>query len=80
MLAGIRQQFGSIPALRLIYGGSTGPGMVPDLHEASGLFLGRFAHDPRQLGFILDEAIACTKWPPQMDIVDSGGQASELPH
>lgn len=42
----------------LIYGGSAGPGLLPRLPEADGLFLGRFAHDPANFGAVLDEARA----------------------
>lgn len=41
---------------RIIYGGSAGPGLLPRLHAVDGLFLGRFAHDPRNFGLVLDEA------------------------
>ncbi|GAA0991201.1 triose-phosphate isomerase family protein [Subtercola frigoramans] len=45
--------------LRVIYGGSAGPGLLTVLAGAvDGLFLGRFAHDPAALGSILDEAAA----------------------
>lgn len=44
---------------RVIYGGSAGPGLITELDSAvAGLFLGRFAHDPRALKTILDEAAA----------------------
>lgn len=42
----------------LIYGGSAGPGLLPRLPEADGLFLGRFAHAPANFGAVLDEARA----------------------
>lgn len=42
----------------LIYGGSAGPGLLPLVPEADGLFLGRFAHDPANFGAVLDEARA----------------------
>ena len=42
---------------RVIYGGSAGPGLIGQLDRAvSGLFLGRFAHNPQAIGSILDEA------------------------
>jgi triosephosphate isomerase len=42
---------------RVIYGGSAGPGMLGRLSPAvSGLFLGRFAHDPAAFAAVLDEA------------------------
>ncbi|MEV7870695.1 triose-phosphate isomerase family protein [Streptomyces sp. NPDC088124] len=41
---------------RVIYGGSAGPGLLSTLGEGvDGLFLGRFAHDPRAVEQILDE-------------------------
>ena len=45
----------------LIYGGSAGPGLLPQLPAADGLFLGRFAHDAANLGRVLDEAVALTQ-------------------
>ena len=42
----------------MVYGGSAGPGLLPRLPEVDGLFLGRFAHDPANLGLVLDEALA----------------------
>jgi len=42
---------------RVIYGGSAGPGLISQLGPAvSGLFLGRFAHNPSAVQDILDEA------------------------
>ena len=42
---------------RLIYGGSAGPGLLTEIADAvDGIFLGRFAHDPRAFGAVLDEA------------------------
>ena len=46
------------PGCPLIYGGSAGPGLLPQLPAANGLFLGRFAHDAANLGRVLDEALA----------------------
>ncbi|MDQ0691245.1 triose-phosphate isomerase family protein [Arthrobacter sp. W4I7] len=44
---------------RVIYGGSAGPGLITKLEPAvTGLFLGRFAHDPKALQSILDETAA----------------------
>ena len=41
---------------RLIYGGSAGPGLFPQIAEAvDGLFLGRFAHDIDNLRTVLAE-------------------------
>ena len=45
------------PRCPLIYGGSAGPGLLPQLAAADGLFLGRFAHDAANLGRVLDEAM-----------------------
>ncbi|MFF2347982.1 triose-phosphate isomerase family protein [Pseudarthrobacter sp. NPDC058119] len=55
VLARIREELG--PACPLIYGGSAGPGLLPRLPAADGLFLGRFAHDAANLGRVLDEAL-----------------------
>ncbi|MDQ6753188.1 MAG: triose-phosphate isomerase [Actinomycetota bacterium] len=46
------------PGIPVIYGGSAGPGLLPRLTEVDGLFLGRFAHQPANLGLVLDEALA----------------------
>ncbi|MCK6068381.1 MULTISPECIES: triose-phosphate isomerase family protein [Microbacterium] len=44
-------------AQAVIYGGSARPGMLAEIAgSVDGLFLGRFAHDPRAFGAILDEA------------------------
>ena len=44
---------------RVIYGGSAGPGLLPRLGDSvGGLFLGRFAHDPRAFEAILDDVLA----------------------
>jgi len=46
-------------SLRVIYGGSAGPGLLSRLDESvDGLFLGRFAHDPHALAQMIDEAAA----------------------
>ena len=51
----LRQEMG--PETTLLYGGSAGPGLLPRLHPSvDGLFLGRFAHDPRNIALILEEA------------------------
>jgi triosephosphate isomerase len=43
--------------VRLVYGGSAGPGLLSQLGEAvDGLFLGRFAHQPSAFATILQEA------------------------
>ena len=46
-----------VPELPVIYGGSAKPGLLPTLDGVSGLFLGRFAHDPANFGRVLDEAL-----------------------
>ncbi len=51
----IRERLAS--ACPVIYGGSAGPGLLPQLTAADGLFLGRFAHDAANLGRVLDEAL-----------------------
>ena len=55
----IRQGLGA--ACPIIYGGSAGPGLLPELAAADGLFLGRFAHDAANLGRVLDEALEATR-------------------
>jgi triosephosphate isomerase len=47
----------------IIYGGSAKPGLLPALDGVAGLFLGRFAHDARNFGTVLDEALALTALP-----------------
>jgi triosephosphate isomerase len=43
----------------VVYGGSAGPGLLTRVRgRISGLFLGRFAHDPAAVGAVLDEAAA----------------------
>lgn len=47
-----------VGSARVIYGGSAGPGLLPQLAGAAdGLFLGRFAHDPAAVALMLDEAL-----------------------
>jgi triosephosphate isomerase len=42
----------------VLYGGSAGPGLLTRVGRGlDGLFLGRFAHEPRNIGLILDEAL-----------------------
>ncbi len=60
VVGGLRKQLaehsgGSGPAM--VYGGSAGPGLLPRLEAVDGLFLGRFAHNPANLGAVLDEAL-----------------------
>ncbi|MBY4887339.1 triose-phosphate isomerase [Pantoea sp. DY-15] len=53
------QQLATPPGitLKIIYGGSAGPGLIQRLGaDVNGLFLGRFAHDPKALAKIIDEA------------------------
>lgn len=43
----------------VVYGGAAGPGLLTRLGAAvDGVFLGRFAHDPRQLLSVVEEAAA----------------------
>lgn len=43
--------------VRIIYGGSAGPGVLTSLSDAvDGLFLGRFAHDPAAVRQVITEA------------------------
>ena len=62
VITGLDAHLRSLPGQensRVIYGGSAGPGLIPQLEPAvAGLFLGRFAHDPKVLKTILDEAAA----------------------
>jgi triosephosphate isomerase (TIM) len=46
--------------VRVIYGGSAGPGLLSELGRdaVDGLFLGRFAHDPAALADVIAEAAA----------------------
>lgn len=45
--------------VRVIYGGSAGPGLLSQLGDATdGLFLGRYAHDPAALRQVITEAAA----------------------
>ncbi|MFK0007200.1 triose-phosphate isomerase family protein [Paenarthrobacter sp. NPDC090520] len=50
-----------LAGLPIIYGGSAKPGLLPQLSGVSGLFLGRFAHDPVNFGRVLDEALILPK-------------------
>jgi triosephosphate isomerase len=52
----LRSEFPNAP-LGIIYGGSAKPGLLPDLPDVDGLFLGRFAHDPANFGAVCDEAL-----------------------
>jgi triosephosphate isomerase len=60
VITGLDTHLRSLPgqeSSRVIYGGSAGPGLITQLEPAvAGLFLGRFAHDPKALKTILDEA------------------------
>jgi triosephosphate isomerase len=48
----------------LLYGGSAGPSLLPGLYPfVDGLFLGRFAHDPRNVALVLEEADRLTAAP-----------------
>ena len=55
----LRAELAARPGSTIVYGGSAGPGLLTRLGDhVDGLFLGRFAHDPAQLGAVLDEAAA----------------------
>ena len=60
VVAGLRRAASQLaPGSSVIYGGSAGPGLLTRLAGGvDGLFLGRFAHDPKAFATILDEAIA----------------------
>lgn len=48
----------TLESARLLYGGSAGVGLLAQLGASTdGLFLGRFAHDPRSLRTVLDETL-----------------------
>lgn len=47
--------------VRLLYGGSAGPGLLTEIYPAvDGVFLGRFAHDPRAFATVVNEAYLAT--------------------
>jgi triosephosphate isomerase len=55
---------GAHPGSAVVYGGSAGPGLLTRIgDDVDGLFLGRFAHDPRAVAAILDEVHARTARP-----------------
>ncbi|MGO4586851.1 triose-phosphate isomerase [Arthrobacter sp. 2RAF6] len=60
VVRGLDEHLRSLPGQensRVVYGGSAGPGLLSQLDmSVAGLFLGRFAHDPKALKTILDEA------------------------
>jgi triosephosphate isomerase len=60
VVAGLRRAASQLaPGSSVIYGGSAGPGLLTRLAGGvDGLFLGRFAHDPKAFATVLDEAIA----------------------
>lgn len=59
---GLRDDVG--PQAAIIYGGSAGPGTLTSLYPAvTGLFLGRFAHDPARVAEVLAEAERLTNRP-----------------
>ena len=49
---------GGDASVTVIYGGSAGPGLLETLPGVDGLFLGRFAHDPKDFVQVVDEARA----------------------
>lgn len=59
MVGRLRAALPARPGLtRLIYGGSAGPGLYPQLAGAvDGMFFGRFVHDPRNLRSALAEMV-----------------------
>ncbi|MDR6637364.1 triose-phosphate isomerase family protein [Paenarthrobacter nitroguajacolicus] len=60
VVAALRDSLGQhgLVDLPVIYGGSAKPGLLPQLSGVSGLFLGRFAHNARNFGLVLDEALS----------------------
>lgn len=72
----VRQLRGQLAAsgvrkLPVIYGGSAKPGLLPTLDGVSGLFLGRFAHNPANFGAVLDEALLLARGTPGTDAAPS---------
>ncbi|WP_427133579.1 triose-phosphate isomerase family protein [Pseudarthrobacter sp. S9] len=63
----------------VIYGGSAKPGLLPTLGGVSGLFLGRFAHDPANFGRVLDEALLLAGHvpPPELSPLDMSSLGHE---
>ncbi|WP_435081044.1 triose-phosphate isomerase family protein [Clavibacter michiganensis] len=56
------------PGSAVVYGGSAGPGLLTRIgDDVDGLFLGRFAHDPRAVAAILDEVHARSAARPASD-------------
>lgn len=57
----IRQHLDTVlglPDVRIIYGGSAGPGLFSEIAEGpSGLFLGRFAHNAENFQKVLEEVV-----------------------
>ncbi|SKB49345.1 triosephosphate isomerase [Arthrobacter sp. 49Tsu3.1M3] len=64
--------FAGVPGLPVIYGGSAKPGLLPTLEGVSGLFLGRFAHEPVNFGTVLDEALVLAEGLPATDPATAG--------
>lgn len=58
----------SLAELPIIYGGSARPGLLPALEGVSGLFLGRYAHEPANFGKVLDEALALDAIRPEDEV------------
>lgn len=57
--AALHAHVADLPDAAVIYGGSAGPGLLPEIADSiDGMFLGRFAHDPAALPTVLDEAAA----------------------
>ena len=55
----IRDGLGQTGTDILIYGGTAGPGLLPDIYPAAGgLFLGRLAHDVKNVHTVVSEAAA----------------------
>lgn len=62
----LREQ--SAPLVRVVYGGTAGEGLIARLGGAvDGLFLGRCAHDPARLFGVIDEVVATTFSPADLD-------------
>jgi triosephosphate isomerase len=80
----VRQLRGQLAAsglgdLPVIYGGSAKPGLLPTLEGVSGLFLGRFAHNPANFGAVLDEALLLAEETAGADITGVALSGTAIP-
>jgi len=55
----MRDQLQDVPGVSILYGGSAGTGLIQQLSESiDGLFLGRFAHDPKAFVAVARETLS----------------------